>query len=212
MPDVSYVNIGGTVYALNDANAEEEITTKIPKVINPTSGNVPLIMADGSLTDSGKTLTPADIGAVAETDFTTLSAQVTTAEGNITNLQSEVNDNTQDIAALNTKATLTITYVTNNYAASADVARMVAFSKGGMLTLIGNLQITTSMPTGTGNTQIATISGWSAANNVWLTVPAQNGSGVILVTITTAGVVSIANTSGANVSGFCRFSATVPAA
>lgn len=107
---------------------------------------------------------------------------------------------------------LTVTRIENSYCAAADIARLKAYKKNKMLFLEGNLNLDTSVPTGTSETRIAAISGWSACDTIYQTVPAMNGSGAIGVVIYTSGSIYISNTSGATASGFHRFSVCIPAA
>lgn len=93
----------------------------------------------------------------------------------------------------------------NNYVSATSFNRLSAYQVGNMVWLNLNLQITTSMPAGTGSTQIGTItlprnlSSYSYAN-----LQPQNTSGNLLVTVQSDGSIYIQNASTAAVSGFVR--------
>lgn len=106
---------------------------------------------------------------------------------------------------------LTLTYTTNTYVSSSAFGYVSAYRRSNVYTIRGNLEITTAIPAGTNWTQIGSIGNYSAAYTEYLSVAAQNGSGVLAVRIETNGVISIANTSGSAVTGLCRFSSAIPA-
>lgn len=107
---------------------------------------------------------------------------------------------------------LTLTYTSNTYVSSSSFGYVSAYRRSNVYTIRGNLEITTAIPAGTNWTQIGTIGNYSAAYTEYLSVAAQNGSGVLAVRIESNGTISIANTSGSAVSGLCRFSSAIPTA
>ena len=114
---------------------------------------------------------------------------------------------------LTTSGSLTMTRTTNSYVDATQFGRMAAYRKNDILFLVGNLSVS-SMPDNSAAPDplitIGTISGWSAVNTVYLDVPAQNGTGVLLVEILTDGTIKIANVCGVTISGFFRFQAAIP--
>jgi len=105
---------------------------------------------------------------------------------------------------------LTLTRDTSqSYVDATSFARLNAQKRAGVLFLRGNMSVSNFGTNSTG-VVIGTISGWSAAWVIDLTVPCQSGTGVLLVEVSTAGEIKIYNTSGATVNGFCRFMAAVP--
>ena len=117
---------------------------------------------------------------------------------------------TYDILTTKNDGQLTLTYTSNTYVSSTAFAYMSAYRRGDIIIVHGNLEVTTTIPTGTNWTQIGSISGYSAPYIEYLTVPSQNGSGTLAVRITTAGVISIANTNGTSITGLCRFNTAIP--
>lgn len=107
---------------------------------------------------------------------------------------------------------LTLTYTTNTYVSSSSFGYVSAYRRSNVYMIRGNLEVTTAIPAGTNWTQIGTISNFSGAYTEYLSVAAQNGSGVLAVRIESDGKISIANTSGSAVSGLCRFSSAIPTA
>jgi hypothetical protein len=110
-----------------------------------------------------------------------------------------------------TTKSLTITYTTNSYVNATNAALLRACRKDGMLWFNGNVNLSSTLPTGTGLTEIAKISNWSTAYTISSTMGGQNGGGVILVSINASGSVQIANTSGAAAIGFHRCPMCAPA-
>lgn len=105
---------------------------------------------------------------------------------------------------------LTLTRDTSqSYVDATSFARLNAQKRAGVLFLRGNLSVSNFGTNSTG-VPIGTISGWSAAWVIDLTVPCQSGTGVLLVEVSTAGDIKIYNTSGATINGFCRFMVAVP--
>lgn len=117
---------------------------------------------------------------------------------------------TYDILTTKNDGQLTLTYTSNNYVSSTGFGYMSAYRRGDIIIVHGNLEVTTTIPTGTNWTQIGSISNYSAPYIEYLTVPSQNGSGTLAVRITTAGVISIANTNGTSITGLCRFNTAIP--
>lgn len=118
---------------------------------------------------------------------------------------------TYDILTTKNDGQLTLTYTSNTYVSSSSFGYVNAFRQSNVYTIRGNLEVTTVIPTGTNWTQIGSIGNYSAAYTEYLSVAAQNGSGVLAVRIEYNGTISIANTSGSAVSGYCRFSSAIPA-
>ena len=117
-----------------------------------------------------------------------------------------------DILTTKNDGQLTLTYTSNTYVSSTAFNRLYVYRRGNILIVRGNLQITTAMPSSNSAYTIGTISDWNGAYEVDLTVPAQDGSGTLLVIITTAGKINIYNTSGSTIAAnaFCRFNVAVP--
>ena len=105
-------------------------------------------------------------------------------------------------------ATLTLTYATNSYVSSTSFANVQAYRRSNLYIIRANLEVTTAILNNTNWVKIGTISNYSCPYVEYLNVPAQNGSGVLAVRITTDGEIGIANTCGSSVSGLCRFSST----
>lgn len=110
--------------------------------------------------------------------------------------------------------TLTINRVSNNYFNATDATYVGASKKCGFLTFKGNLHLSASLPTGTADVKIATISGWNAVAASFISVPAQSGDATLLVHISANGDVTISNYSGVNTNtnAWFRFMLTVPCA
>ena len=104
---------------------------------------------------------------------------------------------------------LTMTHTNNSYVDATSFGRLSARRKNGILFLNGNLSVA-NMPSGSSFTEIGTISGWNATEAVYLNIPAQNGTGVLLLEVLPAGVIQIYNGSGSTINSFCRFQAAVP--
>lgn len=109
-----------------------------------------------------------------------------------------------------TKTYLVITRTNNSYCNATDIGYLEAYKKGGYLSLRGNLHLSTSMPTGTENIQIATIANWKGTSG-FLCVPAQTGNSTLVVSISESGTIIISNYSGvATSANWFRFSFTTP--
>lgn len=108
-------------------------------------------------------------------------------------------------------ATLTKTYATNSYITQAGFNSIGVYRRSDIYIIRGNLFVN-QMPSGTEWTTIGTISDYSAVFESVLTVPAQNGNGVLLATVTTTGEIKIYNGSGVTINSYCRFIMTIPCA
>ena len=107
--------------------------------------------------------------------------------------------------AKNTNAELAVTYVSNSYVDSAAVGRLHFWIRGDVIVCLFNLGSVSSMATGTDFVKIGTVAlPKSLSAGFYTNVPAQNGSGTLLVQIAANGDISIANASGATASGFYR--------
>jgi hypothetical protein len=104
---------------------------------------------------------------------------------------------------------LTMTRTNNSYVDATSFGRMTARRRSNILFLQGNLSVS-NLPSNSTSYQIGTISGWNATDNVYLDIPCQTGTGVLLLTVTSAGVISILNASGSTINGFCRFQIAIP--
>lgn len=110
---------------------------------------------------------------------------------------------------LTTNGPLTMTRTNNSYVDATAFGRLSARRKNDILFLNGNLSVS-NLPVTSSFVEIGRISGWSATDTVYLNVPCQNGSGVLLLEVLPAGVIQIYNDSGTTINGFCRFQAAVP--
>ena len=130
----------------------------------------------------------------------TLGGLATTLETAITsNVTGAIQAQADAIATLNSKTdieVLTLTRTNNSYVDATSFARMVAIRCGKIGILFANLQMTSSMATNTGETEIGEITGVTLANSSLVTVPCQNNNATIMVDITTAGKINVANYSG----------------
>lgn len=110
------------------------------------------------------------------------------------------------------RANLTVNWVQNSYLSEEDSALIYAYKKGGYLVLKGNMHFSASIPTGTADVKVASISGWSAIPTSIMCVPAQSGNATLTVTVSTGGDIVISNYSGVNTNGnaWFRFMLTVP--
>ena len=107
--------------------------------------------------------------------------------------------------AAKTNAELTVTYVSNSYVDSAAVGRLHFWIRGDVIVCLFNLGQVSAMATGTDFVKIGSVSfPRSLPVGFYATIPAQNGSGTLLVQIAANGDISIANASGATASGFYR--------
>lgn len=107
--------------------------------------------------------------------------------------------------AANTNVELPVTYVSNNYVDSAAVGRLHFWIRGDVIVCLFNLGSVSSMATGTDFVKIGSVAlPRSLPADYYATIPAQNGSGTLLVQIKANGDISIANASGTTASGFYR--------
>ena len=91
-----------------------------------------------------------------------------------------------------TPTPMTINLTNNNYCNYNDVTSMHAYRKGGWLWLKGNLHVTYPVPQGT-TAQIGTITGWMAPVSVPVNVPERSDKGVLTITLSYDGKLSITN-------------------
>lgn len=91
-----------------------------------------------------------------------------------------------------TPTPMTINLTQNNYCTYNDVTSMHAYRKGGWLWLKGNLHVTYPVPQGT-TAQIGTITGWVAPVSVPVNVPERTDKGVLTITVSYDGKLSITN-------------------
>lgn len=116
------------------------------------------------------------------------------------------------------RSALSITRVENSYCTANDISLLSAGIKNGFLYLRGNLHLSTNFPTETENVTIAMISGWHAAYNSIICVPAQAGFATLLIQVSDSGEVKISNystqpsQSSWTYAGWYRFNLVVPAA
>ena len=114
---------------------------------------------------------------------------------------------TDGVAAVTvpTISNLTLTRTNNNYVNATNFARMSAIRFGNIGILFANLQMSTSLPTGTNELEIGVISGITLSRAAIATVPCQSNNATIMIDITTAGKILISNYSGtATGTNFCR--------
>lgn len=115
-----------------------------------------------------------------------------------------------EVDALNSKTRLTMTRTENNLVDATSFNRVAAYKRGNMLWLNGNLVV--SEGPASSPVEIGRIAGWSAVISAYQNVPFQgNGAKVIIVEVTSGGVINISSTTGI-ASGFYRFSFCVPCA
>lgn len=110
--------------------------------------------------------------------------------------------------SLNSNSALTLNYTSNNYVTEATLNGGEAKRVGNLLLFKFNSSIS-NFPTGPSvdNTQIGTVSGWNASTATNITISPQNGvtsNGILLLTISNAGVITISNRSGLPCNGFYR--------
>ena len=108
-------------------------------------------------------------------------------------------------------STLTITRVENAYCPSASINRLKAYKKGVSLYLLGNLSCDAVATTMSDFVKIASISGWSAIEDCYVTVSAQNDpTKQLVISVGKTGDVFIYNYAG-TISSFYRFNVCIPA-
>ena len=145
----------------------------------------------------------------------TLGGLATTLEQSINSgVSGSIQANADAISNLDTRTTsvtaLTLTRSTNSYVDATNFARMVAYQTGaktGVLYL--NLQLSSTMASGTALTQIGTLSGATPLVSHLISVPCQSNNSTLLVELTTAGVINIGNYSG-TATGTNFFRAVIP--
>ena len=103
---------------------------------------------------------------------------------------------------------MTLNYTSNSYVTESSLNGCDARKVGNLLVLKFNSSLA-NFPSGSSvdNTQIGTISGWNGATAINVTVSPQNGTtsnGILLLTVSNAGVVQISNRSGLPCNGFYR--------
>lgn len=181
-----------------------------------------IVVVDSAEVASGSTppmpvLTQGDIIAGATVDQMPLYRILVTDTGIDTVIRvykeiSTIRDIGDGVAAMDALSTLSVRRVANSYCDATAISRLAAYKRSGMLFLNGNLGLSASMPTGTEDVTIATITGWNACSYVYQGIPARNGGGTLGLIVTSDGSVRIHNYSGAAVAGWARFSVCVPAA
>lgn len=105
---------------------------------------------------------------------------------------------------------LTLTRTDNSYVDATSFGRLSAYKRSGFLWCNLNLSVS-SVPVLGSMVEIGRISGWSAVGDIYITMAAQSGSGVLLLGVSSSGVISIGNGSGTTITGFCRGQVMVPA-
>ena len=103
---------------------------------------------------------------------------------------------------------LTINRIENAFISQTNLDRCKAYIKGGMLYFSGNMQLTAG--TTSDFTQIASISGWSALSDTYITVPCQTDvTSALLLQIMSNGTMRIYSAQGVR-SGYYRLFICVP--
>lgn len=105
---------------------------------------------------------------------------------------------------------LAITRTANSYADSTTIGYLQARKKNGYLSFRGNLMLSGTLPTNTSDVEIGRISGWTGVSGILTVAPQNSSAGNLLVTVTSTGVIAIANYSGKSCSGAYRFVLTTP--
>ena len=110
--------------------------------------------------------------------------------------------------SLQSKIALTLQYTSNSYVTSANLNTSSAMKIGNILKLNFNTSIS-SFPSGAtyDNTEIGIVQGWSASGATNVCVVPQNGTdsnGILLLTISATGVITMSNRSGKACNGFYR--------
>ena len=117
---------------------------------------------------------------------------------------------------IDTTATfLTITRTNNNYFNATNIGRCRAIKKGAMLTFVCNLMTDENAPTGATSDfiEIARISGWNAAYDIYFTImPQGGGDKPIIVIVYANGIVKFYAAKGVAPGNFHRATACVPVA
>ena len=106
--------------------------------------------------------------------------------------------------------TLTLIRTENSYVNTASFARLYASRINGILTLNGNLALTTSIPSGALSDfiEIGRVSGWNAPYTYYQNIPGQSLGDTLCVSITNNGVIRIFAASAR--ADWYRFNPTIP--
>lgn len=107
---------------------------------------------------------------------------------------------------------LTITRIDNRYCTAQDISYLLAYKKGGFLSLLGNLHVSNASTSNVSETNIASISGWNGIPAT-MTLPGQwspSGSRPLFVSVRANGLISIGAYSGLLAADWYRFFLTVP--
>lgn len=107
---------------------------------------------------------------------------------------------------------LTITRIDNSYCTAQDISFLLAYKKGGFLSLLGNLHVSNGTTSNVSETNIASISGWNGIPAT-MTLPGQwspSGSRPLFVSVRANGLISIGAYSGLLAADWYRFFLTVP--
>lgn len=144
------------------------------------------------------TLTASDVGAVP-----------TSRTVNSKALSSDISLTASDVGAIpdSPKSSIFATRVTNTYCSQAAVERISLMRPSKYIGILRfNLTLdSASMPTGTANVHIGTISGIALAGDVVFSVaPQVDGRGTLIVSVNQSGQIKISNYSGVANSGFYR--------
>ena len=111
-----------------------------------------------------------------------------------------------------TTTNLTITRIDNKYCTAQDISYLLAYKKGGFLSLLGNLHVSNASTSNVSETNIASISGWNGIPAT-MTLPGQwspSGSRPLFVSVRENGLISIGAYSGLLAADWYRFFLTVP--
>ena len=112
---------------------------------------------------------------------------------------------------IRTASTLTKTYTTNSVITSSGFNSINVYRRDDLYIIRANMFVN-SMTSGTTYVTIGTINNYSALYEAVVTVPAQNGTGVLLFQVTTSGEMKLYNGSGVTINSYCRTNITVPVA
>ena len=109
------------------------------------------------------------------------------------------------------KSTLSKTYSSNSYITSNGFNSIQVYRRGEIYIIRGNMYIN-EMPSNSTFITVGTISNYTAAYEAVVTIPAQNGSGVLLFQVSSSGTISIYKGSGVTINSYCRCNISVPLA
>ena len=105
---------------------------------------------------------------------------------------------------------LSTTYTQNTLVTSTAFARLHPFDKNGFLLLVGNMLVSSGAAT-SNFTEIGKLTGWSAIDAFYATVPPQSvNQPVITVSITSSGSIQLYRAAAATSESWYRFTAIVP--